>query len=60
MTQLIRSIWSRYDRDGNGYLSKTEARHFADRFFKNSKDEITVTDNDFNKWFKILDCDGDG
>jgi hypothetical protein len=35
VTTLIRSIWQRYDKDGNGYLSKTEARHFAERFFKN-------------------------
>jgi len=34
VTTLIKSIWQRYDKDGNGYLSKTEARHFAERFFK--------------------------
>ncbi len=59
-TKLISSIWSHYDKDGNGYLSKPEARHFADKFLKNSKEQLTMNDSDFNEWFKILDSDGDG
>lgn len=31
----IRQIWQCYDKDGHGYMSKLEAKHFCARYFKN-------------------------
>lgn len=58
---LIRQIWQRYDKDGHGYMSKVEAKHFCDRYFKHEDEGVKVVDERiFNEWFKTLDRDGDG
>lgn len=60
---LIRKIWSRYDKEGNGYLNKIEAKHFVDKYFKYHHDSLKLQIVDeaiFNDWFKSLDDDGDG
>ena len=59
---LIRQIWSRYDKDGNGYLNKIEAKDFVDKYFKyHDPLKLQIVDDAiFSDWFKSLDDDGDG
>lgn len=60
--KVIRQIWQRYDKDGNGYLNKVEAKHFCEKYYRHSDEGVHFDENEsiFNDWFKTLDQDGDG
>jgi len=57
----IRQIWQCYDKDGHGYMSKQEAKHFCARYFKHENQVPSeIDDKIFEDWFRTLDKDGDG
>lgn len=42
-------------------MSRVEAKHFVEKYFKHSDDSVKYIDEViFNEWFKTLDKDGDG
>ena len=60
-TDIIRSIWQKYDSQGNGYLTRHEAEHFCKTYFKYSQPEgvSELSEHVFHRWFETLDSDGD-
>jgi calmodulin len=53
-------IWSKYDKDGNGTLSKAECRTFVKDLLGGLGQEMKISDEDFNDLFKAFDDDGNG
>ena len=45
---------------GNGYLSKQEAKHFVNKYLRQSKGIEYISDEKFEQWFRSIDKDGDG
>ncbi len=58
--EIRAQIWAKYDRDGNGTLSKGECRTFVKDLLSGLGEEIKITEEEFNELFKHFDEDGNG
>jgi Ca2+-binding EF-hand superfamily protein len=56
--QTIDQIWGRYDKDNSGELDKLETLNFLNEFLS-LKNKPSVTIEEFNKFFKKFDVNGD-
>ena len=58
--EITAQIWSEYDKDGNGTLSKGECRGYVKDLLKRLGEDPKISDVEFEEVFKIYDVDGDG
>ena len=58
----ISKIWSEFDTDGNGYLSRNETKAFVRRAIQDvfGVSAPEVSEEDFETCFKEIDKDGNG
>ena len=57
---MIQKMWQRYDVQGKGFMDRQEVRHFVEEQMRVEYGIQKVKDDNFDKWFKKLDKDGDG
>jgi Ca2+-binding EF-hand superfamily protein len=58
--EIRAQIWAKYDRDGNGTLSKAECRVFVKDLLSGLGEEVKISEDEFNDLFKQFDEDGNG
>jgi len=58
--EIREKIWSEYDKDGNGTLSKAECRKFVTDLLTRLGEAPKITEEEFNDLFKSFDEDGNG
>ncbi len=56
----VEEIWSEWDKDGNGYLDKSEMKGFITATMKqaNPDHSAEISDEEFTKIFAEFDIDG--
>ena len=57
-SKLIPRIFTHFDTEFNGYLSRAEATHFFDKIVKYSKGRWNK--DYYSEWFAVLDPTGEG
>jgi hypothetical protein len=55
---IIRSVWQKYDKDGQGYMNRVETQHFVDKYFRDNHGINVIPQKIFNEWFRALDKNG--
>ncbi len=56
----IDQIWAKYDKDGNGTLSKAECRKYVKDILKSMGEDPKISEEDYNALFAEYDKDGNG
>ncbi len=54
----VEEIWGEWDKDGNGYLDKTEMKGFIMATMKQAGNSTEISDEEFSKIFAEFDIDG--
>ena len=55
---VIKSVWQKYDKDGQGYLNQIECRHFVEKYLKINFDVQEIPEKVFQEWYKELNKNG--
>jgi Ca2+-binding EF-hand superfamily protein len=58
--ELIDKIWSTYDKDNSGQLSKTEMKAFVLAYLTQVGEENRLPEKQFNSMFTQVDDNNDG
>ena len=58
--EVIKNVWQKYDKDGTGYLSQEEARHFIEKYCKDRHNIKDIPERAFQEWYKELNRHGNG
>ena len=53
--EITAQIWAKYDKDGNGTLSKAECRNYVLDLMQRLGEQPKVSDEEFNEIFKAYD-----
>ena len=56
----VEDIWDQYDKDGNGYLDKNEAKLLVLDSLKLMGESTQIDQKEFDEVFKMFDKDGNG
>ena len=56
----VEDIWDQYDKDGNGYLDKNEAKLLVLDSLKLMGENTQIDQKEFDEVFKMFDKDGNG
>lgn len=66
INKFAKKMLREFDSDGNGYLDRDECKKMIERLIQDvqgvesKSDQILVSDEDFDKCFKVFDKNGDG
>ena len=56
----VDQIWAKYDKDGNGTLSKAECRNYVQDMLALRGENPKISDTEYNALFALYDKDGNG
>ncbi len=56
----VEQIWAKYDKDGNGTLSKAECRFYVQDMLKSMGENPKISEEEYNVLFAQYDKDGNG